>query len=98
MATYTTQLDICKLLVEKFLAQKQNIQLRDYFEKKKDGVIIFQNDSTKVDEINSNSKSTENQNFQILLTNLALIRLFDLNDETNYLTLEHLNSKIFYIE
>lgn len=84
--------------MEKFLAQKQNIQLRDYFEKKKDGVIIFQNDSTKVDEINSNSKSTENQNFQILLTNLALIRLFDLNDETNYLTLEHLNSKIFYIE
>jgi hypothetical protein len=41
IATYMTQLDVCRLLIEMFLAQKQDQQLRDYFKNLKEGVLIF---------------------------------------------------------
>jgi hypothetical protein len=44
-------LDVCKLLIEKHLAQKWDQQLREYFENLDDGIVIFRNQVNLDDEI-----------------------------------------------
>ena len=41
VATYMNQLDVSRLFVEKYIAEKQDQQLRDYLGNLKDGIIVF---------------------------------------------------------
>lgn len=98
VATYTAQLDVCKLLIEKHLAQKQDKQLREYFENSGDGIVIFRNESDLGDGQQLRAETPQFSNGEVLLSNKALARLLGVKSQDgNFcLTNDQINEKFFF--
>ena len=41
IATYINQMELSRLFIEKYTAEKQDQQLRDYLKNLKDGIVVF---------------------------------------------------------
>lgn len=81
LATYMNHLDICKLMVETFLAQKQNKQITEYLNNLADGVIIFRNNQNYQNETKVNESINKQENFDAIFINTAMKNLFQLQDK-----------------
>jgi hypothetical protein len=59
-------------LIEKHLTQKQDKQLREYFENLGDGIVIFRNELNLGEELQLSDKTPDCTNGEVLLSNDAL--------------------------
>jgi hypothetical protein len=56
IATYINQLELSRLFIEKYTAEKQDQQLRDYLKNGKDGIIVFKQLDLKESKSLKNTK------------------------------------------